>query len=126
MDREAEGGGFAGDFVIHVIPYPDKWSEFEVHAQLYNALLAEGYDVRGCVRSNCSDGKHNPRVFFDLVVFDLSKNPIAIIECKNRANPNDRLLRGRQRRRYEKFGVALIVCSNMDDIPNVLADLKSV
>jgi hypothetical protein len=101
------------------IEYPEKDSEFEVQASLWMALKAEGFIVKGEVESVCYDFTAYHRVSFDLVVFNELKAPIVIIECKNWISDCEQL-KGRQARRYAMFGVPVLLCTKLANVPKVV------
>lgn len=93
---------------------------------MYDAIKKEGFNVRGCVQAWCEDDKKAHKVYFDLVIFDDSNKALIIIECKNQLESFTQLKSGRQQRRYSKFGVPVIACSNMECVNEVLCQIKTI
>lgn len=103
------------------VPYPIKMSEFEVQSNLYQQLAEEGLHVRGCVPAWSEDFGKDHRVYLDLVVFNSLNEAVLIIECKNRCEDSpERGLRGRQSRRYTKFGVPVLLCDRSSKIKETI------
>ena len=103
-----------------VIQYPKRMSEFEVQALLWMELKKRCIDVRGCVPCRTIDGDKHPKCYLDLVVFSDLRTPMFIIECKNRPEPGSAILGARQRRRYSRFNIPLLVCDHDSKIPAIV------
>jgi hypothetical protein len=109
---------------INLIAYPKKRSEFEIQSEVYQRLRLLGIRVRGEVIAYVDDyGIH--RCEMDLVIFDSLCRAIAIIECKNYANPGNPSVvfdsESRQCRRYKLFGVPVFQCVCWDQIEACLS-----
>lgn len=103
------------------ISYPSKrtLSEFEIQATLYNKLKLLRYDVRGEVTIKIRGAKKGFRQCrFDLIVFNLDKQPICIIEVKNNGKIPSR--DGRQFLKYSAFGLPLLYCVDLKNIDYVI------
>lgn len=88
-------------------------TEFEVHASLYSALRANGFDVRGEVKWRDKLTRCSCR--FDLVLYrnDL---PVEIVEVKaGRVTHRSGLENTRQGRRYRLFGVPVTFVYGAED-----------
>jgi hypothetical protein len=112
------------------LEYPDKYSEFEVQAELYNRLKQEGLTVRGEVRGSCNDGNKTVGCRFDLVIFNSLKRPVLIIECKNNRSHDGRKtifdrVKTRQYRKYSKFELPTFQCLSMNHIDAVVFDVMA-
>jgi hypothetical protein len=104
-------------FMLNVIGYPRRLSEFEMQATIYSALRAMKVDCRGCVPARCEDFGRHPKCYFDLVVFGRNKMPVVIVEVKVRREKSpEARLGSRQHRRYSKFNVPLVVCDRESKI----------
>ena len=105
------------------IEYPKKHSEAEVQAQLYLALQVRRIDARLQVVGRMGAGHH----ILDVVVF--SQNlPQVIIECKSyrRLYKSERLLKTRQLRKYRCWGLPVLVCCQMDEIPETVDRVQRI
>jgi hypothetical protein len=102
-----------------IIPYPEKYSEFEIHATLYFKLKTHFeshhycHSVRGEVRKKGHMGSR-----FDLVIFK-NRQAVCIIEVKD-TRPKKINTETRQFRKYSSFNLPLIYCYTMDDIDLVM------
>lgn len=107
--------------------YPVKYSEFEIQAELYHQLRIRDVEVRGSVPARCFEFNKQPFVFFDLVVFNLLKLPVVIIECKNHSeNSPPHVLNGRQKRRYEQFNIPILLCDRVSRIEPVIQEIEAM
>lgn len=111
--------------MINVIPYPDFESEFEVHAKMYSALVGQGLDVRGCVKSKCNDGGKLASCYPDIVVFK-DRQAVCIVEVKNYREIYGQGLGKRQFRRYNLFGVPLFTCLNSSQIDLTVSQVLGI
>lgn len=92
------------------IAYPNKPTEFEIHAELYVFLKAMGYNVRGeinhtittDIRQRCGYKKSR----FDLVVFDDKNEAKIIIEVKD--GPAHDVSSTRQYTKYSMHNLPLL------------------
>lgn len=96
-----------------IIGFPSRYSEFEVQAEVYHKLKAQGVRVRGeVVAWTDDDGPHRCRM--DLVVYDALERAVAIIECKNQQDDGNGSVifkkSCRQGRRYHSFGLPVFQC----------------
>lgn len=101
---------FTSEQIQHVnkIVYEEQETEFDIQSELTHLLKQLGFIVRGEVNSLVLDfGKYHT-VRLDLVVFNLNREAISIIECKR--NPLKTTLGKRQLRRYSYFNLPLIPC----------------
>ena len=111
-------------FTPNEIQYPERASEFEIQAELYQAIKSAGFDVRGEVRASCMDFGNQHLVRIDLVVFRDCK-AVALVECKRDANEMEGLDTGtRQGRRYSRFGLPVIVCGSLEQIPFAVQEVE--
>lgn len=96
------------------IVYPDKHSEFEVQCHIYNTLRDMGVDARGEVMTQAGTAR------LDIVIYE-AKRPVMILEIK-RSRPKrnrfqsrrqNKIARESQCRRYERFGVRVVLVEGM-------------
>lgn len=110
----------------NAILYPFNDSEFDVQAELWSRIRQEGFEVRGEVKAVCMDDDRRRKAFLDLVVFNrVTLKPLAIIECKNSPN-NHQEIGGRQKRKYSKFNLPLLLCANRSQIDPTLRNLLTI
>jgi hypothetical protein len=98
------------------IEYPTHFSEFEIQAELYGLLRNMKLDVRGEL--------HQKPCRFDLVVFD-GKKAVCIIEVKKWVLKKEPT-KTKQFKKYSNYGLPVIYCVNMEDVPNTLDRVKQV
>jgi len=100
------------------IQYPEKQSEFEIQATLFNKLVSLGYDVRGEVTyRDLSAKKGFKQSRFDVVLFK-DKKAILIIEVKNYKKEN---FETRQDIKYRGFGIDVVYLSSLEGIDDLVS-----
>ena len=109
-------------FKANEIEYPKSVSEFEIQAELYQAIKIAGFDVRGEVRAACLDFGRPHLVRIDLVVYRDCK-AVVLIECKRSATETLNV-NVRQGRRYSMFGLPVIVCGSLERIPFAVQEVE--
>jgi len=113
----------------NTINYPDHVSEFEVQAYLYWMLKqSTAADIRAEVKSRGTHGLRPSKTAcrFDIVVF---KNAVAvcIVEVKSdKVRHSTTMQDTRQGTRYPTYGVPVVVCYGMNDIPIVISTVQSI
>jgi hypothetical protein len=65
----------------------------------------------------------NHKVRFDIVIIDHRSDIIAIIECKRQPML---IKNNNQLAKYNTFGVPVLLCRGMGDIPNTVAKVRSL
>jgi hypothetical protein len=106
------------------IPYHAHKSEFEVQAELYQALKNIGRDVRGEVKTTYQakgKGERAALCRFDLVVYE-DKTAVHIFEVKRHATRHKNGVEAtRQSQRYRTYGLPVTYVYGLDDIPAALS-----
>lgn len=99
-----------------MITYPSAYSEFEIQASIYCALIAVGLDVRGEVK--CKPCR------FDLVVYK-NKEAVCIIEVKKWRKKTEPT-KTKQFIKYSSYNLPLFYCGYMADVTKVCSDVLSI
>lgn len=105
-----------------VIDFPSKRSEFELQAELFFALKAKGYDVRGEVTAKF-EGQNST---FDLVIFNCRVAAV-IIEVKN-SNCKG-LLYGKKTRqsvKYKSYGIPVVFYTTATPLELVMEQIDAL
>ena len=103
------------------IRYPNRPSEAEIQATLWLTLKDKGIDARLEVPTSLNSRKH----ILDIVIFK-NQTPQSIIECKSwsKVYSKERQYQlsknTKQIRKYESWGLPVLVCGRPEAIPIVV------
>jgi len=98
---------------------PRRVPSAEVQAELYHRLREVGIEVHLEYRAPGVPGyKRGRKCVFDLVIV-VDGRILGIIECKRRGRRNAPTGRSGQERAYLSFGISLLWCYGMEDVPEI-------